>query len=94
MTLEVNPNWVQPGWTPLLITLALAGILVLLFLSMRRQFRKINAAGDQLPTEQSLRERRTGEPPAAKEIRIDQAGVQRTAEPSTGTTHPAATPHD
>jgi len=94
MALEVNPNWVQPGWTPLLITLALAGILVLLFLSMRRQFRKINAAGDQLPTEQSLRERRTVQPPAAADIRIDQADQQRAEKPSSGSTPTAATPHD
>lgn len=40
--LEIDPNLVKPGWTPLIITVALAGVMVLLFLSMRRQFRKIN----------------------------------------------------
>jgi hypothetical protein len=40
--LELDPNVVKPGWTPLVVTLLLAVALVLLFLSMRRQFRKIN----------------------------------------------------
>jgi hypothetical protein len=45
--LEIDPNLVKPGWTPLLITIALAAVMVLLFFSMRRQFRKINLPGDQ-----------------------------------------------
>ena len=40
--LELDPNVVKPGWTALVVTLMLAGAMVLLFLSMRRQFRKIN----------------------------------------------------
>jgi hypothetical protein len=40
--LEVDPNVVKPGWTPLIITLLLGLAMVLLFLSMRRQFRKIS----------------------------------------------------
>ena len=40
--LELDPNVVKPGWTALVVTLLLAGAMVLLFLSMRRQFRKIN----------------------------------------------------
>ena len=40
--LEVDPNVVKPGWTPLIITLLLGVAMVLLFLSMRRQFRKIS----------------------------------------------------
>ena len=40
--LEIDPNVVKPGWTPLIITLLLAGAMVLLFRSMRRQFGKIN----------------------------------------------------
>ncbi len=39
--LEVDPNVVKPGWTALIVTILLALALVLLFLSMRRQFRKI-----------------------------------------------------
>ena len=40
--LELDPNLVKPGWTPLIITLLLGLAMVLLFLSMRRQFRKIS----------------------------------------------------
>ncbi len=40
--LEVDPNVVKPGWTPLIVTLLLGIAVVLLFLSMRRQFRKIS----------------------------------------------------
>jgi len=40
--LELDPNLVKPGWTPLIITLLLGVAVVLLFLSMRRQFRKIS----------------------------------------------------
>lgn len=45
MTLfEIDPNVVKPGWTPLLIIIGLACVMVLLYLSMRRQFKKIHAA--------------------------------------------------
>ena len=48
MTLfEIDPNVVKPGWTPLIILIILALVMVLLFLSMRRQFRKINVPGDE-----------------------------------------------
>jgi hypothetical protein len=40
--LDIDPNVVKPGWTPLLITVGLAIAVVLLFISMRRQFRRIN----------------------------------------------------
>jgi hypothetical protein len=40
--LELDPNLVKPGWTPLIITLLLGVAVVLLFLSMRRQFGKIS----------------------------------------------------
>ena len=54
--LEIDPNVVKPGWTPLLIVIALACVMVVLYLSMRRQFKKINASagpdGDAtLPTQ-------------------------------------------
>ena len=45
--LDIDPNLVKPGWTPLIITIVLAAIMVLLFLSMRRQFAKINVPGDE-----------------------------------------------
>jgi hypothetical protein len=40
--LEVDPDLVKPGWTPLIITVLLGIAVVLLFVSMRRQFRKIS----------------------------------------------------
>lgn len=44
--LEIDPNIVKPGWTPLLITIAIAAVMVFGFFSMRRQFRRINLPGD------------------------------------------------
>ena len=44
--LEVDPNAVQPGWTALVVVLLLAGAMVLLYLSMRKQFRKIRIPDD------------------------------------------------
>jgi hypothetical protein len=41
--LDLDPNVVKPGWTPLLITVGLALVMVLLFRSMRRQFRRVDA---------------------------------------------------
>ena len=40
--LELDPNVVQPGWTPLIITVGLGLVVVLLYFSMRKQFRRIN----------------------------------------------------
>jgi hypothetical protein len=40
--LEVDPNIVKPGWTPLIITILLAAVIALLMISMRRHLRKIN----------------------------------------------------
>ena len=40
--LELDPNIVKPGWTPLLILVGLALVMVLLFRSMRRQFRRVD----------------------------------------------------
>jgi hypothetical protein len=45
--LEVDPNVVKPGWMPLLITLLLLGAMVFLYLSMRKQFRKIRTPEDE-----------------------------------------------
>jgi hypothetical protein len=47
--LELDPNIVKPGWTPLLITLGLALAMVLLFRSMRRQFRRVDENFPQPP---------------------------------------------
>ena len=39
--LDVDPNIVKPGWTPLFVVLLLAAAMVFLYFSMRKQFRKI-----------------------------------------------------
>lgn len=57
LLLDVDPNLVKPGWTPLIILIVLAVVMSLLFVSMRRQFRKID-----LPTEQELRDQRSAPP--------------------------------
>jgi len=44
--LDIDPNVVKPGWTPLIILIVLAIAMVFLFVSMRRQFRKINVPED------------------------------------------------
>ena len=70
--LELDPDVVKPGWTPLIITVLLGIAMVLLFLSMRRQFRKISipredeadeappAAGRTPPTRRGPASRVTG----------------------------------
>jgi hypothetical protein len=40
--LELDPDVVKPGWTALIVTVLLAVALVVLYFSMRRQFRKIS----------------------------------------------------
>ena len=45
--LDLDPNVVKPGWTPLLITIVLAAVMVLLFFSLRRQFRRIDVSRSQ-----------------------------------------------
>jgi hypothetical protein len=44
--LDVDPSVVQPGWTPLFITLLLGVAMVFLYFSMRKQFRKIRTPDD------------------------------------------------
>ena len=54
MLLDLDPNLVKPGWTPLLITIGLALVMVLLYRSMRRQFRRVDTnfplAGPSAPS--------------------------------------------
>lgn len=52
--LDLDPNIVKPGWTPFLITLALAAVMVLLFRSMRRQFRRVDRVFDVPPAEEPV----------------------------------------
>ena len=51
--LEIDPNVVKPGWTPLMITVGLGIAVVLLYLSMRRQFRRINVPDDAVEAVES-----------------------------------------
>ncbi|GAA2837217.1 hypothetical protein [Kribbella solani] len=44
-TAEIDPNVVKPGWIALLIVLALGAVTVLLWLSMRKQLRRIDVDG-------------------------------------------------
>jgi hypothetical protein len=60
--LEVDPNWVKPGGTLLLVILFLAGAMVFLYFSMRKQFRKIRTPDDESDNEDSPSER----PPSAQ----------------------------
>ena len=45
--LDLDPNIVKPGWTPLLITIVLAAVMVLLYFSLRKQFRRIDVSRSQ-----------------------------------------------
>lgn len=70
--LEVDPSTVKPGWTPLIITILLAGAIALLMISMRRQMRKITVPHrDEI--EESAADPSTG------------AGADRAAGSETGT---------
>jgi len=51
--LDLDPNVVKPGWTALIITILLAFALVLLYFSMRKQFRKINIDDDETDVEEA-----------------------------------------
>jgi divalent metal cation (Fe/Co/Zn/Cd) transporter len=44
--LEADPTAVEPGWTALIVVLFLAAAMVFLYLSMRKQFRKIRTPDD------------------------------------------------
>ena len=61
LLLELDPNIVKPGWTPLLITIGIALAMVLLFRSMRRQFRRVDENFPEAPP----RTTGTGRPPTA-----------------------------
>jgi hypothetical protein len=53
VALEVDPSTARPGWAPLIVILLLAVAMVFLFLSMRRQFRKINLGQSDEPPSSS-----------------------------------------
>ena len=45
--LDVDPNLVKPGWTAFLVVILLGIAMVLLYLSMRKQFRQIRTLEDE-----------------------------------------------
>ena len=75
--LDVDPNVVKPGWTPLIITILLAAAIALLMVSMRRQMRKI-----RVPYRDEVDEAGSAEPDAGSE--------RRPTEPADGSTPPSA----
>lgn len=48
--LEVDPNLVRPGWTPLIVLVLLGLVLFFLGRSMLKQFGKIDVPADHEPT--------------------------------------------
>ena len=83
IALDIDPSVVRPGWIPLVITVLLAGVLVLLFRSMRRQFNRIS-----VPPSEGARGRvsRAATLPADE----DDTPVQGTSTPrGSGTDRPA-----
>ncbi|HEY5787372.1 MAG TPA: hypothetical protein VIT65_21620 [Microlunatus sp.] len=48
MLLEVDPNLVRPGWTPLVVIVLLGIALFFLGRSMMKQFRRIDVPADHL----------------------------------------------
>jgi hypothetical protein len=51
VALDVDPSVVRPGWIALVVVVLLAVAMVFLFLSMRRQFHKINFKESEEPSE-------------------------------------------
>ncbi len=51
VVLDVDPSVVRPGWIAFVVVALLAIAMVFLFLSMRRQFRKINVGGSDEPSQ-------------------------------------------
>ena len=45
--LDVDPNLIKPGWTAFLVVILLGIAMVFLYLSMRKQFRKIRTLEDE-----------------------------------------------
>lgn len=61
--LEVDPNLVKPGWMFVFVALFLVISMVLLYLSMKKQFRKIRTPHDPADdAADSPQERQPGAP--------------------------------
>jgi hypothetical protein len=84
--LEVDPDLVKPGWTPLIITVLLGVALVLLFFSMRRQFRKISIPREDEDEVDESAARAADDPPSATQ---DASGATTRDAPTTGEDPPA-----
>ena len=82
--LEVDPDLVKPGWTPLIITVLLGVAVVLLFFSMRRQFSKISIPRDDEVDDPAAPA--ADDDPAAPR---DASGAATTDAPATGEDPPA-----
>lgn len=80
--LELDPNIVKPGWTPLLITIGIALVMVLLYRSMRAQFRRVddNFGETSPPT--------TASPPETSVTATDPGTADEDAAPHTSTSAP------
>ena len=48
--LDVDPNVVKPGWTAFVVVILLGIAMVFLYLSMRKQFRRINIPAPEAPS--------------------------------------------
>jgi hypothetical protein len=82
--LEVDPDLVKPGWTPLIITVLLGIAVVLLFLSMRRQFRKIS-----IPREDEVDDQPAPPPNDSSRATRDASGATTNDAPATREDPPA-----
>ena len=76
--LELDPNVVKPGWTPLLILIGLALVMVLLFRSMRRQFRRVHDRFPEPPAPVGLEPVEPAEPTAETATAATDVGAART----------------
>jgi hypothetical protein len=56
MLLEVDPNLVRPGWTPLVVVVLLGIVLFFLGRSMTKQFGRIDVPADHEPDPASTSE--------------------------------------
>jgi divalent metal cation (Fe/Co/Zn/Cd) transporter len=61
--LDVDPSVVKPGWTALIVVLLLAVAMVFLYLSMRKQFRKIRTPDDVADESEQVEDSASERPP-------------------------------
>ena len=72
--LEVDPDLVRPGWTPMVVVLLLGLVLFLLGRSMLKQFGKIDVPADHDPADRDPAAP-SAEPPAAAGGPVGTAGT-------------------